>query len=34
LGKARSYYEALVKCCSPRAERQEFGDARTFLAGN
>jgi hypothetical protein len=34
LGKARSYYEALVKCCSPRAARQEFGEARTFLGGN
>jgi Tetratricopeptide repeat len=34
LGKARSYYEALVKCCSPRAARQEFGEARSFLSGN
>jgi tetratricopeptide (TPR) repeat protein len=32
--KARSYYEALVKCCNPSAARKELGEARLFLAGN
>jgi tetratricopeptide (TPR) repeat protein len=32
--EARSYYEALVKCCNPSAARKEFGEARLFLTGN
>src|SRR6266481_68876 len=32
--KARSYYEALVKCCNPGSARKEFGEARLFLSGN
>ncbi|HXB20597.1 MAG TPA: tetratricopeptide repeat protein [Candidatus Solibacter sp.] len=31
---ARSYYEALVKCCTPDATRNEFGEAKLFLSGN
>jgi tetratricopeptide (TPR) repeat protein len=34
LEQTRSYYEALVKCCNPRAARKEFGEARLFLSGN
>lgn len=34
LERARSYYEALVKCCNPSAARKEFGEARLFLSGN
>jgi tetratricopeptide (TPR) repeat protein len=32
--EARSYYEAVVKCCNPRAASREFEEARLFLAGN
>jgi tetratricopeptide (TPR) repeat protein len=31
LEKARPYYEALVKCCTPRAVRKEFAEAKLFL---
>jgi tetratricopeptide (TPR) repeat protein len=31
--EARSYYEAVVKCCNPRAASKEFEEARLFLAG-
>jgi tetratricopeptide (TPR) repeat protein len=34
LEQARRYYEALVKCCTPKAARKEFGEARLFLSGN
>jgi tetratricopeptide (TPR) repeat protein len=34
LEQARSYYEVLLKCCSPKAARKEFGEARLFLSGN
>lgn len=34
LEQARSYYEVLLKCCSPRTARKEFGEARLFLSGN
>jgi tetratricopeptide (TPR) repeat protein len=32
--EARSYYEALVKCCDPGTARKEFGVATLFLSGN
>lgn len=31
LESARSYYAALVKCCNPKSERREFGEAQLFL---
>jgi tetratricopeptide (TPR) repeat protein len=32
--KARSYYAALVKCCSPATTRKELGEAKLFLSGD
>lgn len=32
--RARFYYAALVKCCSPITTRKELGEAKLFLFGN